>query len=64
VVFLGALITSTATTLFLLPALYLYFAPAVEAGTVAIEEPVEPADENGNGRPVSDEPTEAGERVP
>jgi Cu/Ag efflux pump CusA len=64
VVFLGALITSTATTLFLLPALYLHFAPAMEAGAVVLEEPVKPADENGNGVPGSDELSAAGERAP
>ena len=38
-VFLGALITSTATTLFVLPALYLQLAPTVEPQQEDIEEP-------------------------
>ncbi|MGH3507833.1 MAG: efflux RND transporter permease subunit, partial [Nocardioidaceae bacterium] len=45
IVFLGALITSTATTLFVLPALYLQLAPTVEPQPKDIEEPAAmPAD--------------------
>jgi Cu/Ag efflux pump CusA len=51
IVFLGALITSTATTLFVLPALYLRLAPSVAPRPVDIEEPTgiagQPADLGG-----------------
>jgi Cu/Ag efflux pump CusA len=60
-VFLGALVTTTATTLFLLPALYLHIAPTEEPDPIALHEPGAGADRNGSG---IDEPTVAGERVP
>jgi Cu/Ag efflux pump CusA len=63
IVFLGALITSTATTLFVLPALYLHLAPTVEPDRLPFGEPALPADE-AELVPAMEQSTTAEGRVP